>query len=285
MFTFLQEILEYQFLQNALWASVLVSIAAGIVGSYITSRRMVFLSGGITHASFGGIGIAYYFGINPVMGALVFAILSAFGIEALANRKMVREDSAIGILWAFGMAIGIIFVFLTPGYAPNLMNFLFGSILTVTQSDLLMLLALDVILIALFWLFFNPILFISFDPEFAQTQKVPVKVVQYILTALMAAAIVLSIRVVGIILLISLFSIPPATANFFTKTFKGMIRWSIAISLIGTFVGLLASYRVNIPSGAAIIVVFVVMFALAKLVSYTTMRARIRTENNKLHQA
>ncbi|HQB79623.1 MAG TPA: metal ABC transporter permease, partial [Tenuifilaceae bacterium] len=216
---------------------------------------------------------------------LVFAILSAFGIEALANRKMVREDSAIGILWAFGMAIGIIFVFLTPGYAPNLMNFLFGSILTVTQSDLLMLLALDVILIALFWLFFNPILFISFDPEFAQTQKVPVKVVQYILTALMAAAIVLSIRVVGIILLISLFSIPPATANFFTKTFKGMIRWSIAISLIGTFVGLLASYRVNIPSGAAIIVVFVVMFALAKLVSYTTMRARIRTENNKLHQA
>ncbi len=285
MFTFLQEILEYQFLQNALWASVLVSIAAGIVGSYITSRRMVFLSGGITHASFGGIGIAYYFGINPVMGALVFAILSAFGIEALANRKMVREDSAIGILWAFGMAIGIIFVFLTPGYAPNLMNFLFGSILTVTQSDLLMLLALDVILIALFWLFFNPILFISFDPEFAQTQKVPVKVVQYILTALMAVAIVLSIRVVGIILLISLFSIPPATANFFTKTFKGMIRWSIAISLIGTFVGLLASYRVNIPSGAAIIVVFVVMFALAKLVSYTTMRARIRTENNKLHQA
>ncbi|MDX9855000.1 MAG: metal ABC transporter permease [Tenuifilaceae bacterium] len=285
MFTFLQEILEYQFLQNALWASVLVSIAAGIVGSYITSRRMVFLSGGITHASFGGIGIAYYFGINPVMGALVFAILSAFGIEALANRKMVREDSAIGILWAFGMAIGIIFVFLTPGYAPNLMNFLFGSILTVTQSDLLMLLALDVILIALFWLFINPILFISFDPEFAQTQKVPVKVVQYILTALMAAAIVLSIRVVGIILLISLFSIPPATANFFTKTFKGMIRWSIAISLIGTFVGLLASYRVNIPSGAAIIVVFVVMFALAKLVSYTTMRVRIRTENNKLHQA
>jgi zinc transport system permease protein len=242
-----------------------VSVVAGIIGTYITSRRLVFLSGGITHASFGGIGIAYYIGINPVIGAIVFSILSAFGIEALSHRKSIREDSAIGILWAFGMAVGIIFIFLTPGYAPNLLSFLFGSILTVTNSDLLYLLVLNFCVILFFAIFYRQILYIAFDQEFARTQKVPVTLMNYILIMFIAIAIVLSIRVVGIILLISLYTIPPATANIFSHHFGRIIIWSILLSFLGSFIGLLLSYSINIPSGAAIVVVLVVMFGIVKL--------------------
>ena len=125
------ELLQYKFIVNSLLAGILASISCGIIGTYIVTRRMVFLSGGITHASFGGIGIGYFFGFNPVISAAIFGILSALGIEYVSKRSNIREDSAIGILWSFGMAIGIMFVFLTPGYAPNLMSYLFGSILTV----------------------------------------------------------------------------------------------------------------------------------------------------------
>ncbi len=264
MIALFKDIFEYQFLRNALLAAFLVSIVAGIIGTYITSRRLVFLSGGITHASFGGIGIAYYLGFNPVLGAIVFSVLSAFGIEALSHRKSMREDSAIGILWAFGMAVGIIFIFLTPGYAPNLLSFLFGSILTVTNSDLLSLLALDISVIVFFALFYRTILYIAFDQEFARTQKIPVTILNYVLITFIAIAIVLSIRVVGIILLISLFTIPPATANIFSNHFGRIIFWSILLSFFGCFFGLLISYGINIPSGAAIVVVLVIMFGVIK---------------------
>ncbi len=264
---FIQDILEYQFLQNALIAAILVSISAGIAGTYITSRRLVFLSGGITHASFGGIGIAYFLGINPIIGATIFSVLSALGIEALSHRKGIREDSAIGILWALGMATGIIFIFLTPGYAPNLMSFLFGSILTVTKSDLMLLLILDLVLILVFLLYSKTIIYVSFDSAFAQTQKIRVKTINLLLLTLMSVAIVLSIRAVGIVLLISLFTIPPSTANLFSNRFNRIIIWSILISLIGTIIGLIISYRVNIPSGAAIIIVFVLIFGFVKLLA------------------
>jgi len=272
MISIFKDIFEYQFLKNAVLAAFLVSIAAGVIGTYITSRRLVFLSGGITHASFGGIGIAYYMGISPVIGAIVFSVLSAFGIEVLSHRKNIREDSAIGILWAFGMAVGIIFIFLTPGYAPNLMSFLFGSILTVTNSDLLYLLILNLVVILFFILFYRQILYIAFDQDFARSQKIPVNFFNYILIAFIAIAIVLSIRVVGIILLISLFTVPPTIANVFSNHFGKIIFWSILISFIGAFIGLLLSYSINIPSGAAIVVVFVLMFGIVKSVSVLFQR-------------
>jgi zinc transport system permease protein len=279
MIGFLNDILEYQFLQNAFIAAILVSVIAGIIGTYITARRLVFLSGGITHASFGGIGIAYYFGINPILGAIIFSILSAFGIETLSRRKSLREDSAIGILWAFGMAIGVIFIFLTPGYAPNLMSFLFGSILTVTHSDLIYLSLMAVVVVAFFTLLYRSILYFAFDPEFARTQKVPVTLLNYILIAFIAIAIVLSIRVVGIILLISLYTIPPATANIFSQHFGRIILWSILISLVGSTMGLLFSYRVNIPSGASIVMVLVAIFGLTKLLN--SVRTRLKRDTTK----
>jgi len=280
MISIFKDIFEYQFLKNAVLAAFLVSIAAGIIGTYITSRRLVFLSGGITHASFGGIGIAYYMGISPVIGAIVFSVLSAFGIEVLSHRKNIREDSAIGILWAFGMAVGIIFIFLTPGYAPNLMSFLFGSILTVTNADLLYLIILNLVVILFFILFYRQILYIAFDQDFARSQKIPVNFFNYILIAFIAIAIVLSIRVVGIILLISLFTVPPTIANVFSNHFGNIIFWSILISFIGAFIGLLLSYGINIPSGAAIVVVFVLMFGIVKFFNVLFQRIKRRSAIN-----
>lgn len=262
------EFFQYQFIVNAFLAAILVSIAAGIVGSYIVARRLVFLSGGITHASFGGIGIAYYLGFNPIVGAAIFSILSAFGVEALTERLSLREDSAIGILWSVGMAIGVFFVFLTPGYSPNLMSFLFGSILTVTSKDLFILFIFNLFLSTFFIVFYRSILFVAFDAAYAKTQHLPVEFFSYILKGFLALTIVLSIRVAGIILLISLLTIPPVIANLFTKRFSTIIIISIAISFLGSVGGLLISYWRNIPSGATIILVLVAMFVMAKLFSF-----------------
>ena len=144
------EIFQFAFFQKSLLAALLASISCGIIGTYIVSKRIVFISGGITHASFGGIGIGYFLGINPIFGALVFGLLSALGIEFFTKKSEIRSDSAIAILWALGMALGIIFIYLTPGYAPNLMSYLFGSILTVTNLDLIFLL-INTLIILLFF--------------------------------------------------------------------------------------------------------------------------------------
>jgi zinc transport system permease protein len=265
---------QYQFISNAFWAALLISVAAGLIGSYIVARRLVFLSGGITHASFGGIGIAYYLGLNPIAGAAVFAVLSAFGVEALSQKMAVREDSAIGMLWSVGMALGIFFVYLTPGYSPNLMSFLFGSILTVTSQDIFLLLGLNAIMIAFFLLFYRSILYLAFDEGFAKTQGIPVQNFSYILKGFIALTIVLSIRMVGIILLISLLTIPPTLANIFTKKFNYIVVISILVGFVGALVGLVLSFGMNVPSGATIIISLVGMFGLAKLISFIFVRIK-----------
>jgi zinc transport system permease protein len=277
MLNFLSDFFQYQFVVNAFWAAMLISVAAGLVGTYIVSRRLVFLSGGITHASFGGIGMAYYLGINPIAGAAVFAVFAAFGVEALSQRMAVREDSAIGILWSVGMAIGVFFVYLTPGYSPNLMTFLFGSILTVSLQDIWLLVGLNVVMIVFFLVFYRSILYLAFDPEFAKTQRIPVKTFSYILKGFLALTIVLSIRMVGIILLISLLTIPPTTANLFTKRFSNIIFLSMIIGFVGAVGGLILSYNMNVPSGATIIMVLVVIFAVAKLLRSMFVKFKLKS--------
>ncbi|HKL09734.1 MAG TPA: metal ABC transporter permease [Bacteroidales bacterium] len=262
----LAELFEYKFIVNSLLAGILASISCGIIGTYIVTRRMVFLSGGITHASFGGIGMGYFFGFNPVIAAAVFAVFSALGIEFLSKKSNVREDSVIGILWSLGMAIGIIFVFITPGYAPNLMTYLFGSILTVSTLDIIFMTVVSVVIILIFIFFYRTILFVAYDQEFAQTHKLPVSFINNLLISLVALTIVLNIKVVGIILVISLLTIPQSIANLFTNEFKNIIILSIVIGLIGALMGLLISYQVNIPSGASIIFSLVIFFILAKMV-------------------
>jgi zinc transport system permease protein len=268
-------ILSYDFVLHALAAAFLASITCGFIGAYIVARRMVFISGGITHASFGGIGLGYFFGINPIFGAAIFSVLSAFGIRLVTKETDVREDSAIGILWSFGMAVGIIFIYLTPGYAPNLMSYLFGSILTVTLTDLLLMGILAVVTIAVFILFYRTILFISFDEEYARSHGAPVEIFNYLMLTLVALVIVINIRVAGIILVISYLTIPQSTANLFVNDLKKIIILSMIISFAGSVTGLFISYYYNIPSGATIIFVFVLIFIIARsLVYLRTLKQR-----------
>ncbi len=262
------ELLTYDFFRNALLAAVLAAVSCGIIGTYIVSKRIVFISGGITHASFGGIGMGYFFGINPILGAAVFAVLSALGIEYASRKTDIREDSAIAILWALGMAIGVIFVYMTPGYAPNLLSYLFGNILTVGSTDLFLLLGLCVIILIFFALQFKNILYIAFDEEYARARRLPVNLIKYIMISLVALTIVFNIRVVGIILVISLLTIPQTIANMFVKRFFNIMVLSVLIALLGTVSGLILSYLFDIPSGAAIIFFLVILFFLARLLRF-----------------
>lgn len=258
------ELFKYDFFTNALLASFLTAISCGITGTYIVSRRMVFIGGGITHASFGGIGIAYFLGLNPILGAAVFAVLSAFGINYFTQRGNIRQDSSIAIWWSLGMAIGIIFIAITPGYAPNLMSFLFGSILTVNAGDLIFMGLVSLILLLLFTFFFRLIVSVAFDEEFAQTRQLPVQWVNYILMGMSALAIVASIRISGVILVLSLLTLPQATINLFTKKFKNIMIGSVITGFVGMYSGLMLSYYTNLPSGATIILVLTLFFALGK---------------------
>ncbi|MCD4732320.1 MAG: metal ABC transporter permease, partial [Bacteroidales bacterium] len=269
-----------------LLTAVLTSISCGIIGTYIVSKRLVFISGGITHTSFGGIGMGYFLGINPLIGAAVFSILSALGIEFMSKKTEVREDSAIAIMWSFGMAVGIIFIFITPGYAPNLMTYLFGSILTVTKLDLIISLSVTILVIIFFLSFYKVILFVSFDPDFAKARQINVGLMNYILITLVALTIVMNIKVAGIILIISLLTIPQASANLFFKDFKKIIFFSIIIGLTGSISGLILSYYINIPSGATIIFTLVLIFLILRLIrSIKIMLTQTVSQTPKSHKA
>ena len=259
------ELFNYTFFQHALLGSLFASIACGIIGTYIVTRRLVFISGGITHASFGGIGIGLYTGISPILSAAIFAVLSAFGVEWLSKRKDMREDSAIAVFWTFGMAIGIIFSFLSPGFAPDLSAFLFGNILTITLNDIGMLAGLSVLLIAFFACFLNPIIYIAFDREYARSQRIPVVLFEYVLMMFIALTIVACLRMIGIVLVISLLTLPQMTANLFTHSFKKIIGLAIGIGYLGCLGGLFLSYQLQVPSGAAIIFFSILVYALCKV--------------------
>lgn len=258
------ELFQYTFFQHALLGSLFASIACGIIGTYIVTRRLVFISGGITHASFGGIGIGLYAGVSPILCAAIFSVLSAFGVEWLSKRSDMREDSAIAVFWTFGMAIGIIFSFLAPGFTPDLSSYLFGNILTITTSDIAMLGLLSVVLALFFGLFLRPIIAIAFDREFARSQHMPVALFEYLLMMFIALTIVSCLRMVGIVLVISLLTLPQMTANLFTNSFKRIIWLSILIGYVSCIGGLFFSYKYQIPSGAAIIFVSILIYALAK---------------------
>ncbi len=262
--TDLLSIFEYQFFRHALATAILISMLAAMAGTYIVSRKIVFIGGGITHASFGGIGMAYYFGINPFAGAAVFAVGTALGIEWISQKGKVREDSAIAILWSLGMAIGIIFVFITPGYTPNLMSFLFGSILSVGMADIYLLMAAVFIVLACFLVFYRPILYTAFDPEFAKVMGVPVAAFRYLMAIIIALAIVVSIRSIGIILVLSMFTIPQITAMLFTQNFARIMPLAALWGITGSVAGLLAAYVLDIPSAASIIFFLSMQFLAIK---------------------
>ena len=265
---FIADILRYNYLSNAVIACVLSGITCGIIGTYIVARRMVFLCGGITHASFGGLGIAFYAGLNPILGATVFAVLSALGIEWSNSRSKIRPDSAIGMVWGIGMAIGALFISLRPGYTSgDMANFLFGSIITVTQSDIIALAILSVVLILGAILWHRPIMFAAFDRNFAEASGVPVKITNYIMAVITAMTIVLSIRTMGIVLLISLLTMPVVTANILFKDYRKIAPTAIVIGTIAGIAGIALSYHAEVPSGPAIIFVLTMLFVTIKLLT------------------
>lgn len=266
------DLLNYTFFQNALIGSLLTAIACGMVGTYIVSRRLVFISGGITHASFGGLGLGFFLGVNPIMTAMLFSIFSAFGVEWASRSQNVREDSAIAAVWSLGMALGVIFIFLTPGYAPDLTAYLFGNILTITGSDLLFVSLLVAALLLLFSLFLREIVYVAFDRDFAHTQGLPVNFIEYAMMSFIAITIVLSIRLVGIMLLMSLLTLPQITVNLFTSDFKSIMIGSSLIGFLGCVLGLVMSYYLNVPSGAFIILFLVVIFLLSKAIKWMLKR-------------
>ena len=249
------EALSFQFFQNALIVAVLASIAAGIIGTYIVIRRMSLITGSIAHTAFGGLGIGYFLNANPLLGGVLFSLLSAVSIALLRKNAKNRLDTLLSFLWATGMAIGLVFIFLTPGYATDLFTYLFGNILLVSRFDLYMILSLDVIILATVYMMYNSFLAVTFDEEYSETRNMPITLVNMILFALIALTIVATIRVVGIVLMIAILTIPAATAQVFHKTVKKIMLTSSLITLFASISGLFISYYLNFATGPIIVLI------------------------------
>lgn len=260
------EILQYEFMRHALYAAVLVGIACGIVGTFVVSKKIVFVSGGISHTAFGGIGLGYLLGVNPILMALPFSILSAISIGILRRRTRISEDSAIGILWTIGMALGILFISLAPGYAPDLFGYLFGSILSVPLTDLLIMGALDIVIIATTIVFFKELQAISFDEEFSLVVGVPTDVLYFVLLGLIALSTVVLIRVVGIILIIALLTFPATIVRQFSSTLKKIAVFTTILAIVLSVAGLVLSYLLDLPSGATIVLLCGVSFVVSVVI-------------------
>ncbi len=261
------ELFSYPFFRNALAGVLIISVAAAIIGTYIITRRLVAISGGITHACFGGLGLGYFVGVNPLFMAAVFAVASSLGVEFMSTRYRIREDSAIAVVWAIGMAIGVIFVFLTPGYVPELNSFLFGNILTITGNDILIFSLFTLVLIVFFARYFNVIVAVAFDRDFARVSSLPVTFVSVVMTVMVAVCIVLTIKLVGVMLLMSMLTLPQIIAEIFCHRFKTVMLLSILLSVAGSLCGLFLSAVINVPCSALIVAVFSTMFVAAKIVS------------------
>ena len=272
--------MTYGHLADAFMACILSAITCGIVGSYVVARRMVFLSGGITHASFGGLGVAIYAGINPIVGALLFASVASIGVEFASRRGGIREDSAIGIIWSVGMAIGALFMSLTPGYAVELPSYLFGSISLVDSADIKWLAALMVVVIVGAILWGRRVMYMTFDEDYARSQGTPVTAISYLMSVIVAITIVLSIKVMGIVLLMSLVTIPTVVANTLTKDYRLITILAVVTALVCNVAGFVMSYEIELPSGGGIptgsCIIFLLSMALLCVKLYDTYRRRVR---------
>lgn len=270
----MMEALQYEFMRNALMAGLLVSIACGVIGTLVVVNRIVFISGGIAHAAYGGIGLGYYLGFNPVWGAIAFSVVSALGMGAVQRRTRQRADTLIGVMWAVGMALGIVLVDLTEGYKADLMSYLFGSILTVPSGELLLMVVVDLAIVVVVALFYKELLAISFDGTFAEVENVPVEALQMVLLCLIALTVVVMMRVVGLILVIALLTMPAAIAGQFAQDLKRMMALASGLGILFTTAGLWVSYAFNLTSGATIILVSAAGFALASALRGVVRRGR-----------
>jgi len=257
------EVLQFEFMRNALLAGLLASIICGVIGTFVVVNRIVFISGGIAHASYGGIGLAFYFGFSYLIGVLGFSLLIAFIMAFISIRAKHRVDTFIGVIWAVGMALGVILLDLTPGYHVDLMSYLFGSILTVPSSDLWLMTNLVGLIIIIVGYFYQDFVSLSYDDEFARIRGVRVKLLYFLLIAMIALTVVMVIRVVGLILIIALLTIPPYISEKLSGSIFQMMIYSVCLNILFISIGLGLAYAFNLTSGATIIMVAAAGFFLS----------------------
>ncbi len=260
------EVLQYEFMRNALLAGFLVSIACGIIGALVVVNRIVFISGGIAHASYGGIGLAFFAGFSPYLGAIIVALCSAIIMGVVSRGTKHRADTVIGVIWAVGMSAGIVLTDLTPGYNVDLMSYLFGSILMVPLGSLWTMAGMNLIIFLLIFLFYKDFLAMSYDEEFALAMGVPVGPLYFLLLTMVALTVVMTIQVVGLILVIALLTIPSYLAEKYTISLKAMMTWAVIISIVFTQTGIWLSYYLNLSTGATIVLVAAIFFFISGLV-------------------
>ena len=264
---FFSALSEQTFLQNALIAGVLASIACGLIGTYVVVMRISYLAGGIAHSVMGGMGLAYYLGGSPFIGALIAAVVSALIIGWVRLYWQEREDTLIGALWASGMALGILFISQTPGYQVDLMSYLFGNILLVAEGDLWLMVAMDAVIVLAIVLLYRPFQAVAFDAQFARLRGLPVNALYLLLLCIIALTVVLLIQVVGLILVIALLTLPAAIAGHYTRTLGSMMALATLLGLAFTTGGLAISYQPDLPAGACIILLAAATFIVSAIVA------------------
>lgn len=249
----MSELLSHEFVQNAILAGVLASVLCGVIGTFVVVKRLVFISGGLSHAAFGGLGICYFLGIEPLIGAAGVSLIVALLLGAADPARVRSHDAAIGVFWAVGMALGVVFIHQTPGYAPNLMTYLFGNILTVSRGDVTMTALFVIVVLGVLALFFKELVAVAFDESFARTQGVPTRVLLTLLMVLIALSVVFLIRLVGIILVIALLTIPPLIGLTLVRSIGAVMVLATGVGIAMCLGGLGVSYRYDLPSGPAIV--------------------------------
>jgi zinc transport system permease protein len=265
MMDFIDALTRYGFLQGALIAGLLTSIGCGVMGSYVVVKRIAFIAGSIAHSVLGGMGIALYMGSDPLIGALISAIIAALLIGGIRLYWKQQEDTLIGALWAIGMAIGVIFIAKTPGYQSDLTSYLFGNILLVPHSSLWFMAGLDVVLLAIVWAYHRQLLAVVFDEEHARLRGIPASFFYLLLLVMVALTVVLLIQVVGLILVLALITLPAAMAGHYVNSLHRMMWLATLIGMLMSFIGLAVSYPTDLPTGPVIVLVTGLAYVLSSL--------------------
>jgi len=263
MIDILHEMLQYEFMRSALAAGLVASVLCGIIGIYVILNRIVFISDGIAHAAFGGIGLGYFLGFDPLGLGIASALLTALGIGLVSSRSKVSEDTAIGVFMATGMALGILFMSLGPGYARDIFGYLFGNILAVSWRDVQIILLLTLLILVLVVLLYKELLILSFDPLYGEAVGLPVQNLRLLLLVMVAFSVVVMIKIVGIIMVIALLTIPGAIGRQHLKSLPWIMAGSVALGAIFVSAGLVISYLLDVPSGATIILLAAAAFFIS----------------------
>lgn len=268
------EVLQFEFMRNAILAGIMASVICGVIGTLVVVNRIVFLAGGIAHAAYGGIGLAFFLGLPFILGIFGFSLFAALIMAAITLKEKNRADTFIGVIWAVGMALGVILLDIKEGYNVDLMSYLFGSILTVSSSELYLMAGVCFVIFVLVGFYYHDFLAMSYDQEFAQLRGVSVKPLYFLLIVMIALSVVMVIKIVGMILIIALLTIPPFIAERYTNSLKQMMMFSTFLNIAFSLSGLWLSYRFNLTSGATIIMVAATVFFLSFLIDYFRNRLK-----------